>query len=167
MPREKVKTIAWSLGAAIGFSLPLVLAFPPVDLGPLILLAFVPWLWILEGMRGFQAAAFSYVLGMAFLFLALFWVTNVTFVGLLIAVFVVALFYAAAGFSIWGLRRTFGFPLALAAPLSFVTIDLSRNFLFSGFPWVYAGHALYRQQVMIQIADLAGSYGVTAVVLAV
>jgi apolipoprotein N-acyltransferase len=90
----------------------------------------------------------------------------VTLAGLVIITPVLGLFLAGAGLGTLVLRKSYRFPFALAAPLAFVTFDLLRSFILTGFPWLYAGHALYRQRLAIQIADLAGSFGVTALVIA-
>jgi len=153
--------LAGGLSAGLQF-----LSFPPADLGPLILVAFVPCLVALEGETRGRAFALSLGTGVLFYFGGLFWIATVTFGGLAIAVGVLAFYHAAIGLAVLALRRAYRLPLALTAPLVFVAMDLLRSFLLTGFPWLFAGHALYRWPVLIQIADLTGAYGVTAVVLA-
>ncbi|MHC4599413.1 MAG: apolipoprotein N-acyltransferase [Planctomycetota bacterium] len=167
MDKEKVKRRALTAGAFLLSVLLLYLAFPPVDAGLLILVAFVPWLGAMEGMSFRKAALVSASVGFLFSLFCLSWIAVVTVAGLLITALYVAVLYGLRGVGVTVLRRWFSMPLALAAPLAFVTAEWVQSFFLTGFPWVFAGHALYRQKILIQIADLTGSYGVTALVLAV
>jgi apolipoprotein N-acyltransferase len=49
----------------------------------------------------------------------------------------------------------------LTAPVLWVGLDVLRSFLFSGFPWMDLGYGLFRQPLLIQIADLGGHHLVT------
>jgi len=48
--------------------------------------------------------------------------------------------------------------LVFAAPVLWVGLDFLRSFLFSGFPWMDLGYGLYRQPLLIQVADLGGHH---------
>jgi apolipoprotein N-acyltransferase len=121
---------------------------------------------VLEGTNIRAAAGISFAVGFLLSLAALSWISVITTGGLLITALYVASFHAFRGLGVVGLRRLLRLPYALAAPLAFVSAELFQSFFLTGFPWLYAGHALYRQKVLIQIADLTGSYGVTAVALA-
>lgn len=54
-------------------------------------------------------------------------------------------------------------PVAAVAPVAWVAIEYVRGWAFTGFPWLYLGHALSERLVLIQIADLGGAYLVTFV----
>lgn len=56
-------------------------------------------------------------------------------------------------------------PLALAAPLIWLGLELMRGRFLTGFTMGSFGHAPYRWLEFIQIADLFGAYGVSAAVL--
>jgi apolipoprotein N-acyltransferase len=58
----------------------------------------------------------------------------------------------------------FSVPLTIAAPVVWVGLEYLRAFFFTGFSWYYLGHTQYRWVEMIQISDLTGAYGVSAVV---
>lgn len=53
------------------------------------------------------------------------------------------------------------FPPALALPLVWVSLELLRSTLFTGFPMGQLGHSLYRFPFWIQTADLAGELTVS------
>ena len=46
-------------------------------------------------------------------------------------------------------------------PCLWVGLDWTRTFLFSGFPWMDIGYALWKFPALLQSADLAGHYGMT------
>ena len=51
-------------------------------------------------------------------------------------------------------------------PLAWVAMEYSRNYTpFGGFPWLLAGYSQTNNLAVIQIADLAGVYGVSFLVL--
>jgi apolipoprotein N-acyltransferase len=62
-------------------------------------------------------------------------------------------------------RRT-NLPLVITVPVVWVGLEYLRSFLLTGFPWYYLGHTQHNLLPMIQIADLAGVYGVSCLVAA-
>ena len=51
--------------------------------------------------------------------------------------------------------------LLLTAPVFWTGLDFLRSILFTGFPWMDLGYAVYRQPLLIQAADLGGHYLIT------
>ena len=72
----------------------------------------------------------------------------------------------AAAVSWLGLRRGPGWAL-LVAPFLWVAAEWVRGWLLEGFPWGSLGYSQYRHLAVIQIAELAGVYGVSLVMAAV
>lgn len=58
-------------------------------------------------------------------------------------------------------------PLAVAAPMVWVGLELVRGYLITGFSMVLLGHALLPLPLLVQLADIAGAYLVSFVVVAV
>ena len=58
-------------------------------------------------------------------------------------------------------------PLMLAAPIVWVALEYVRAYIFTGFPWYYLAHSQHAILPVIQIADFAGSLGVSMVIVAV
>jgi apolipoprotein N-acyltransferase len=58
-----------------------------------------------------------------------------------------------------------GIKAAFTLPVAWVAFDFIRSFLFSGFAWAMLGHSQYRTLPLIQIADLAGVYGITLLIV--
>jgi apolipoprotein N-acyltransferase len=63
--------------------------------------------------------------------------------------------------------RTQNWPMALAVPLLFVGGESIQSFLFTGFNWYFLAHSQYSNTALIQIADLFGTFGVSALIAAV
>ncbi len=51
------------------------------------------------------------------------------------------------------------------APVTWVAMEYLRAKVFSGFPWELAGYSQYRFLHLIQVADLVGVYGISALLL--
>ncbi len=77
------------------------------------------------------------------------------------------LFFAIYAFLFVWLRSRLPSLIVLAAPCVWVTMELVRTSLFSGLPWTLLGYSQYRWLPAIQIADLAGVYGVAFVLVLV
>jgi apolipoprotein N-acyltransferase len=71
----------------------------------------------------------------------------------------------AAGVSL--LRETHRAWLTLTAPSLWVSLELIRTYLLSGFPWELLGYSQYRWLGVIQIADVTAVYGVSFLVVMV
>ncbi|MCO8122378.1 apolipoprotein N-acyltransferase [Stieleria sp. TO1_6] len=67
------------------------------------------------------------------------------------------------------LRRTirWGIPLMTATPLAWVGMECVRNYMLTGISAAMLGHTMADVPLMIQIADLGGSYAVSLVIVAV
>ena len=52
-------------------------------------------------------------------------------------------------------------------PASWVLLEFSRSYLFTGFPWSLTGFSQYKNLAIIQIADIAGAWGVSFLVVLV
>ena len=82
----------------------------------------------------------------------------------LLLVLWLAMFY---GLSTWVARlgEDVGIKAAFTLPVAWVAFDFIRSFLFSGFAWAMLGHSQFRTLPLIQIADLAGVYGITLLIV--
>lgn len=145
------------------------LSFPPyvrADGFP-VWVALVPMLVAarIEGYR--RLALTSWLLGWGAGAISVFWLRHVSPAALL-ALGLYLSFYPPVFLVGWKfLDRRLGLPAALSVPILWVPLEYVRSFLLSGFPWFYLGHSLYRNLPLIQVADLVGAYGVSALVAAV
>lgn len=58
-----------------------------------------------------------------------------------------------------------GIKSALTLPIAWIAFELIRSFICSGFPWAMLGHTQYRVLPLIQIADIAGVYGISMLII--
>jgi apolipoprotein N-acyltransferase len=170
----------------MALALPLALPFlslheldPAGHLEWLAWIGLVPALLALQRAAGWKSAfALGLVAGLAYFYAAIWWVNHA-----MTAFGGVPLPTALAGLSLlvlfmafhWGLAfalaRTIGarlrWPLWLVLPPVWTATELSRNYLFTGFPWANLGYLQARHPLPSQLAALGGVYLVAALVVLV
>jgi apolipoprotein N-acyltransferase len=168
-----------TLAAAALSGLLFALAFPPFGFVVLLPLALVPWLVALSSERSrLRAAASGAVFGFAYWCLSLRWITYVVtqYGGQSGVMGVVSLVILAAILAEWPVLVAWGTvaaaPPGSAArlavfPLLWAATEHARSFVYGGFPWNLAGHALFREPLWMQSASVWGVYGLGLAVAAV
>ncbi len=157
------------------------LAFPPFHLGPVILVAFVPFfdaVRLAEGAAGERRAASGLIYGGGVLHFALllYWILflppeEVTVRGLIIPAFGLMVAYlglfpfAAQAAARRGARL--GVPWWLALPVAWVGCEYLRSLSELGFPWVLAGYGLIATPRILQFLSWTGIFGGSFFVLLV
>jgi apolipoprotein N-acyltransferase len=150
--------------AALLSGLLLFAAVPPIDFGFLAFFALVPLLYAtLNSMTHPAAARYGFIAGAAFFMPSLFWLTSVTVLGWVALALYCALYFAA--FAIFA-RVTRG---ALAPTVAFwVLLEYFRGAVaFTGFPWILLSHTQHEFLAFAQVLDVVGSYGLSAILLAI
>jgi apolipoprotein N-acyltransferase len=120
----------------------------------------------------------GWVAGLAFFLALLRWLTHTmsTYSQLPMAAAVLVLFLMSAYLALfWGgvawalawLRGRLGAWVLWLAPALWVTAELGRTYLLSGFPWGLLGYVPSRRLLVIQIAAWTGVYGVSALLVLV
>ena len=131
----------------------LSLIFPPRGVWPLALVALVPWtLAVCRVQRPWVIHWGSFVFGWLFFLVNLKW--------LLPLAFYLAIYWTLAAWAIRTGRRAHISPV-WSLPVIWVACEFLRGWVMTGFPWLFLGHAFYRQLGFIQISDTVGAYGVT------
>ncbi len=155
---------------ALAGSLLAYAAFPPVDCWPLAWIA--PVFWLLVVRQGELAGRRPYLVlwlaGFAFWFPVLHWlrhphpVTILGWVALSIYLaFYLPTFVAVCRVAVYRLHV----PLMLAAPVAWTGLELAQSHLLTGFNMASLAHSQWRWLPVIQIADLAGGYAVTFLIV--
>ncbi|MBC7912113.1 MAG: apolipoprotein N-acyltransferase [Pyrinomonadaceae bacterium] len=151
------------------------LACPKFNLWPLAWFAMAPGLFAMERASSrWRAALFAWCMGIVGNAGGFYWMIAVIerFAGLprplAVLLFIAVCSFQALGLLFLGwilhsIRRNFDLPLALLAPLIMVTAELCMPLLFQ----FYLAMTLARQLHFIQIADLTGPLGVTALLIMV
>jgi apolipoprotein N-acyltransferase len=161
------------LAAASGMLL--AAAFPSLDLEPLAWIGLVPVLLAADGERPRAAFGLGWVAGFVFYLVTLYWIaytiaryTAVPFaVAVAILVLLASVLALYHGAFVGGVRwlEAAGLPALWLAPLLWVTLEWLRGWFFIGFPWAALGYSQYRYHDLIQVVEVTGVYGVSAVLV--
>jgi apolipoprotein N-acyltransferase len=178
----------YAIGSGLLMALALPQAVPWISLreidpaGHLEVLAWfglVPALFALGEARTWKGAVLVGLLaGLAYFYGAIWWVNHamtafggvpfpIALLGLSLLVLYMAVHWAAAFLVAWTIRRRLGWPLWTHLPAVWVAAELSRNYLFTGFPWANLGYLQARHLAVAQLASLTGVYGIAALVVLV
>lgn len=168
--RDRLLSSCWF--PAFGSAFLLWLSLPPVDAWPLAFVAPLGWLWLCrrETLPGRRPWLTIWLSGFAFWMAVLHWLRlphPATSLGWFAVSFYFA-FYTPV--FVWLTRAAvhgWRLPLVLAAPLVWTGLELLRGHLLTGFTYASLGHTQYRWLSLIQLADFAGAYGVSFVVMLV
>ena len=145
-------------------------SLPPVDFWPLAWFAPIPWLLLvrcptLEGRRPYFVIWFA---GFCLWLAVLYWMCLphwATSFGWILLAFYYALYLSAfVGLARVAVHRL-RVPIIVAAPVVWTGLELFRSHFLTGISLASLGHTQYRWVALIQIADLAGAYGVGFVVM--
>jgi apolipoprotein N-acyltransferase len=151
---------ALSLLSLIGLSL----IFPPHEYWPLAFVALVPWaLAVCRVQRPWVVHWGSFVFGWLFFLVNLKWLLPVTGLGFVVLAFYLAIYWPLAAWAIRTGRRAHISPV-WSLPFIWVACEFLRGWVMTGLPWLFLGHAFYKQLGFIQISDTVGAYGVTFIV---
>ncbi|MBC7962690.1 MAG: apolipoprotein N-acyltransferase [Steroidobacteraceae bacterium] len=160
---------------AIASGLLIAFSFPTPGLSFLSWIALIPLLIAMEESTPRTAMRVGCTCGVTAYAIILYWLNTVlTRFGhlpwsvsipiYLLMVLWLALFYGLST-SIARLGESIGIKAAFTLPVAWVAFDFLRSFLFSGFTWAMLGHSQFRTLPLIQIADLAGVYGITLLIV--
>jgi apolipoprotein N-acyltransferase len=185
--RRWVRLLAAALGGlATTAAFPLVI--PQVSLRQLDpggALEWIAWVSLVPVILAVQAAAgpgeaalLGLVAGLSVFYSAIYWVshamtafgglsTPVAFVGLSALVLYMAAHWVLAFWASDLVRRRLGVATWIQLPVIWVATELSRNYLFTGFPWANLGYSQVRHLPVAQLAALGGVYAVGGLVVLV
>lgn len=164
--------------AGIASGLLFALAFPPVEWVVLLVLAPVPWLVALAREESrWRALLSGVVFGLAYWCASIPWIFYVVthyggqsgVMGVVCLVILTGILAEWPAIVAWGTVACAppGSRWRLAVfPLLWMATEHARSFVYGGFPWNLAAHALYRHPVWLQSASLWGVFGVGALALA-
>jgi apolipoprotein N-acyltransferase len=155
------------LGASLVAGVLTGLCFPPVGLGPVVLVALVPLLWAWRDARPAHAALYGFAYGIAAYVVVIPWIRYFGYVAIVPLVVAMALAIAGVGALVaaYGRRRLTS-PFLTAAV--WVVLEAVRGrFPFGGFPWADLGVALHDIPATRALAGVGGTLLVSFVVVAV
>ncbi len=147
----------------------LYFAFPPADRGYLAWFAMAPLLLLVKSDRPKRSVSLgAWAGGLTFWLLSVLWIWELdpsAWVAWIALATYLSLYWLAflllARISVHRLK----IPLMLAAPILWVGLEYVQAFALTGFPWYYLAHSQYRYLPLIQICDVTGTWGLSALVM--
>ena len=177
MFRQKNALVALAL-ASISWLL-VAFAFPPLPLGPAILITLVPWFIVLNKYNRETAVFATFWASMIYNTINYYWIRNVMnvetapsgliFLGLILLVAYLSMFNVLASFvystvkNLKGKGKTFLLPLF---PIFFAGIEMVRSSGDFAFPWSHLGYAFGNHIELIQTLSIMGVFGYTILIVA-
>ncbi len=153
----------------------LAASFPSLEIAPLAWVGLVPLLLALRGRSPLAAFGLGWVAGVTFYLITCYWIVYTIghYTALPVPVAALLLFLMssvlacyhgafAAGVA-WFERR--GLPAVWLGPALWVTLEWLRGWFFIGFPWAALGYSQYRFHSLVQMAEITGVYGISAVLV--
>ena len=164
------KNIVW----AILSGLLLTGAVPKVGLDWLAWIALVPLLYAIRNQSVSGGLRYGFFTGLFHFLSLLYWLVPVMrtygYLPMYLSVIILVLFAAflalfIAAFSV-GLTivRTGPLRCLLLIPAVWVALEYIRSFIFTGFPWELLGYSQFNRLQLIQISDILGVYGLSALI---
>jgi apolipoprotein N-acyltransferase len=160
---------------AVVSGLLLAAAFPDLDLEPLAWIGFVPLLLAVRRERPRTAFALGWTTGFVFYVATVYWVaytiTRYTAVPMAVAVPILFLMaavlacYHGAFVAVLRWLEQRGLPAFWLAPPLWVTLEWLRSWFFIGFPWAALGYSQHRFHDLVQMVEVTGVYGVSALLV--
>jgi apolipoprotein N-acyltransferase len=160
------------LAAGILSGISLFAAFPPYGFPYLVWIGMVPFFLAVAGRNPLAAFFLSWIWGCTF-FLGIFtWILTVgkyTYLHHAILIVYLGAYFAVFGLLFTVIYRRLGILAAFAAaPFIWVALEYLRaNLSFMALPWGLFAHSQYQQPLIIQIAAIAGTYGVSFLIVLV
>lgn len=155
----------------------LIAGFPPFDLYPLTWFALLPLFIALREKDAKESFFIGCVTGLVFFLGTLYWVYHSIYyyssIPGIISVLIVLLLCLSLSLYVGVFSVFFALisersrmPALFIAPVLWVTLEVIRTYAFTGFPWLLLGYSQYKFLSVIQIADIAGIYGVSFLIVA-
>ena len=168
------RAAALRLLAALASGGLLAAAFPPLDLGPLALVALVPLLLAVEGTRPRTAAGLGYLAGLTFFGLHLLWIAQfLSWTGPVAwlawgALSGVEAAFVAAFAALAAATRPLGAWRLAVLPACWAVLEMVRAYHpLGGFPWGLLATSQHDAGLLLPLARVVGGFGLAAVLVAV
>ena len=149
-------------------------AFPKIGFDWLIWFALLPLLYALKNMPAWAAFRMGFVTGLIHFLTLLYWLVPVMrtygYLPAYLSITVLCLFAAVLALFIAlfsAVLAAFGkTPVRslIMIPIGWVALEYLRTFIFSGFPWELLGYSQFNRLQLIQISDIFGVYGLSALI---
>ena len=167
-PVASPQPLPMKAAGAFGLSAFLVTAaFLPYSYGLPVWFALVPAMLAARTLSYKRLFWLAYAAGYVHCLLVYYWIGIVTITGWLLLPVYLGLYWPAFFLIVEFANRRLAVPRFVGAVALWPCLELLRGWAFTGLPWFYLAHSLYRWPNLIQSADLGGVLLVSAIVVAV
>lgn len=167
----------FDVASVVTTGLLLTASFPKIGCGFLVWVAFVPLFYSIKDTTPRGSFKLGFLAGLVHYATLLYWIAGVMHhygrlpdilcaVVLMLLVFYLSLYPGLFAMAVSRLRAR-SLPYYLTAPFFWVALEYVRSFFLSGFPWENLGHSQYNRLHLIQLSDILGVYGLSALIMAV
>jgi apolipoprotein N-acyltransferase len=143
------------------------LSFPDFNLELLAWIGFVPLFFVLKDKPRFKSFILSYFCGTVFWSITVYWLIHVTLLGTILLILYLSLYFGLFGFLVSTIKYRLPTLGILLIPSLWVFLEYCRSHLLTGFPWALLGYSQYLNLPIIQIADIAGVWLVSFLVMTI
>jgi apolipoprotein N-acyltransferase len=105
----------------------------------------------------------AYIVSFVYWLGNLYWLIPITGPGYVCFALWQAIYWPLLALGVRYLRAK-NWPMIIALPILFVGAESIQSFLFTGFNWYFLAHSQYANTTLIQIADLFGTFGISALI---
>jgi len=156
-------------------SILLILSFPNFNFEFLAWVAFIPLFFAIDTKTPRECFYLSCITGAIFFLGTIYWLIHVTLPGMVVVMLYLALYFGLFGlissYGLSGIRKFFPsherYISLFFIPAAWVATELMRSHMFGGFGWNLLGYSQSYSLPVIQIADIAGIYGVSFMIFLV
>ena len=131
----------------------------------------IPLLILIEKVSTYKLIGrLSFISGLTFFVISLYWLYYTSLPGLIIVVMYCALYFVLFGLClkyILNKKNPSVFLLIFITASIWVICELIRSYLFTGFGWNHLGYSQFQNLRLIQIANFSGVYGVSFLIVLV
>ncbi len=169
------KNLSVNFFLAVLSSFLLTASFPDIDCSVFIWFAQVPLFFALRTLSFSDAFRIGFLTGIVHYLTLIYWVIhsikNYGHIPLILCIGILFLLcaYLALYFGVFALifvkLRQKPIVSLFLLPVSWVSLEYIRTFFLSGFPWGLFGYTQFKILNIIQIADIAGVYGISFIIV--
>lgn len=145
----------------------LALSFPNFNLWPSAWVGLVPLFFALKDKDPRKAFGLAFLAGAIFFLGTLYWLVHVTLPGMLAVVLYLSVYTGLFGAVVAPSLGKPSFRSLFFVPCVWVIMEYARSHVFGGFCWNLIAHSQAFNLPAIQIADIAGAYGVSFLIVLV
>lgn len=166
----------FDLVPALAGGLLLTASFPKLDYAFFAWVAFIPLFFAIKDREPLTSFSLGILTGVVHYSTLLYWIAGVIsrygqLPGVLAVIILLSLVLYLSlylGFFAMMINRLSArsIPVYLAAPFLWVTLEYIKSFFLTGFPWENLGYSQYNWLRLIQISDMFGVYGISALIMA-